>query len=493
MSNFHARWATATAEFDKCKALYPANSLTGMKKGVAYGTALKAFDKAPAFELRQKVMAAVRTSEQVYDKEIRALMTVIKKESKQDSPAYKALVKLQNSMNAILAEAQDEAQPPKSGGGTVPYEVLRSFSLANGFKPKYLSVEATKVDVVIEIDKTLDALIKSGEESLKINYLGDVAKDEVKKCGDAFSATMKDIDGKLDGLDAKGREVKLKEANDVLKHYAKIVQDSVNGAVVKEWKAYLDRKKYLADFRFECVVKVALGVVGVGVAAASMALSFGVLWQSVFGLVKAVLSIADTLKTWSQDIDKVYELLVKDMLAITALNVEREQAKEKGQSQKGSKTKEVAKEVLVAVLPITKNMVRSATTVENRSKQLLGLVSKLEVGADRLTGTLNQAVAAMSRLPEKQMNAAMKADAEKLSQTFEKLFGEITDLHARSQKLAKFGERSLAQAQKLLKEDSWTAPAAEATNLGSRAFTLYSLASFATECAKHGTTLISML
>ena len=47
---------------------------------------------------------------------------------------------------------------------------------------------------------------------------------------------------------------------------------------------------------------------------------------------------------------------------------------------------EAAKEVLVAVLPITKNMVRSATTVENRSKQLLGLVSKLEVAADRLTG-----------------------------------------------------------------------------------------------------------
>ena len=49
----------------------------------------------------------------------------------------------------------------------------------------------------------------------------------------------------------------------------------------------------------------------------------------------------------------------------------------------------------------------------------------------------------MSKLAEKQMNAAMKADAEKLSQTFEKLFGEITDMHARSQKLIR---RALAGA-----------------------------------------------
>jgi hypothetical protein len=493
MPNFFARYTAATAEFDKVKALYPATALAGMKKGILFGTALKAFDKAATFELRAKVMAAVRTSEQVYDQQIRLLMATVKKQGKQDSPAYKALVKLQTSMNEILAAAQDEAQPPKPGGGTVPYEVLRSFNLGNGFKPKYLSLEATKVDVTIAIDKTLDALIKSGEESLKINYLGDVAKEEVTKLGDAFSATMKDIDGKLEGLDAKGRETKVKEANEVLKHYAKIVQSNVNTAVMKEWQAYLDRKKYLKDFRFECIAKVALGAVGVGVAVASMALTFGALWQSVFGLVKAVLSIADTLKTWSQNIDQVYELLVKDIDAITDLNTQRELAKEKGQSQKGSKAKEAGKEVLVSLLPITKNMVRSATTVQGRAKQLLGLVSKLETGADKLTGTLNQAVAAMSKLPEKQMNAAMKADAEKMKETFEKLFGEISDLHARSQKLAKFGDRALAQAQKLLKEDSWTAPASEKTNLGSRAFTMYSLANFAFELGKHGTSLISLL
>ena len=493
MPNFFARYTAATAEFDKVKALYPANSLAGLKKGAAFGTALKAFDKAANFELRQKVMAAVRTADQVYDKEIRLLMAAIQKEGKKDSPAYKALVKLQNKMNELLAEAQDEAQPPKPGGGTVPYEVLRSFNLGNGFKPKYLSLEATKVDVTIAIDKTLDALIKSGEESLKINYLGDVAKEEVTKLGDAFSATMKEIDGKLEGLDAKGRETKIKEANEVLKHYAKIVQTNVNTAVMKEWKAYLDRRKYLSDFRLECIAKVALGAVGAGVAAASMVLSFGALWQSIFGLAKAILSIADTLKTWSQNIDQVYELLVKDIDAISDLNVQREQAKAKGESQKGSKAKEAGKEVLVALLPITKNMVRSATTVENRAKQLLGLVSKLEVGADKLTGTLNQAVAAMSKLPEKQMNAAMKADAEKMQQTFEKLFGEITDLHARSQKLATFGNTALVQAQKLLKEDSWTAPAADKTNLGSRAFTLYSLANFGYEIGKHGASLISLL
>lgn len=347
--------------------------------------------------------------------------------------------------------------------------------------------------MVIEVDKTLDALIKAGQESLKINYLGDVAKAELEKVGGVFSKTMQTVDAKVEGLDAKGRAEKVKEANEVLKHYGAIVQDRVNAAVEKEWQAYLARKKYLSEFRLKCAAKVALGVVGVGVAAASMVLTFGAMWQNIFALAKGILSIADTLKTWSQNIDKVYAELLKDVDAVNKLNVQREAAKQKGAGQKASKTGEAAKEVLVALLPITKSMVRSASSVEDRAKQMLGLVSKLEDQADKLTGALNQAIAAMSKLPEKQMNAAMKADAAKLDQTFQKLFGEITDLHRRSQNAAQFADRALKTAQKLVKEDSWAGLSGDATNLGSRAFTLYSLANFAVECAKHGTTIIAML
>ena len=64
---------------------------------------------------------------------------------------------------------------------TVTYNTLRNFNLNNGVKSKYLSVEATKVDVQIEIDSALDDLIKAGKESLKINHLGDVAKAEIDK------------------------------------------------------------------------------------------------------------------------------------------------------------------------------------------------------------------------------------------------------------------------------------------------------------------------
>src|SRR5262249_9130433 len=161
----------------------------------------------------------------------------------------KALQRLEKNLLDILEDADKDAQPPRPGGGTVPYEVLRNFNLASGFKPKYLDLQATKVDVVIEIDKVLDELIKNGQESLKINHLGDIAKAEIETVGDAFSKTMRELDVKMDGLDGKGRAEKVKEGNEVLKHYSKIVQDRVNTAVQKEWHAYLSRRKHLKDFR----------------------------------------------------------------------------------------------------------------------------------------------------------------------------------------------------------------------------------------------------
>jgi hypothetical protein len=491
MGAYVDRWTAAKVDFDKGKALFPAPMLEKLK-GAKLVPAMKAFDKADGFEARQKAMMPFRAAKIAYDKDLRAAIAEVKAKNA-NGPAIKALQRLEQNLLEILEDADKSAQPPRPGGGTVAYEVLRNFNLANGFKPKHLDLQATKVDVVVEVDKVLDELIKNGQESLKINHLGDIAKAEIETVGDAFSKTMQALDAKMDGLDAKGRTDKLKEGNEVLKHYAKIVQDRVNTAVEKEWQAYLSRRKHLKDFRIKCTVKLALGLVGVGIAAASVVLSFGAMWQNVFAIAKGILSIADTLKTWSEDIDKVYATLMTDVVEIDKLNRQREAAKAAGASQKASKTAQGGKELLVALLPITKNMVRSASSVQDRSKQMLGLVSKIESQADKLVGELNKAIHLMSKLPEKQMNAAMKADAEKMNQAFQKLFGEITGLHKRSQNAAKFAERALNISTKLVKEDSWAGVAGDATNLGSRAFTVYSLANFACQCAKHGTTIIQLL
>lgn len=115
------------------------------------------------------------------------------------------------------------------------------FQPNGGLKTKFLDVEATKVDVSIEIDSLLDHLIKQGKESLKIDHLGDVAKTEVEKSSGAFTATIEDIEKKIakEVLMGKETDKKIKEANEVLKHYAKIVEANVNAAVQKEWMGYL--------------------------------------------------------------------------------------------------------------------------------------------------------------------------------------------------------------------------------------------------------------
>src|SRR5687767_3708118 len=133
---------------------------------------------------------------------------------------------------------------------TVSYEPLRNFNLVGDLKTKYLDVKATKVSVVIEVDKALDDLIKEGKESLKIAHLGDVAKAEVEKSAKLFVDTIMDIEAKIerDPLDADKTAKKIKEANEVLKHYAKIVEANANAAVQKEWQGYLARRKHLKDF-----------------------------------------------------------------------------------------------------------------------------------------------------------------------------------------------------------------------------------------------------
>lgn len=491
MPSLYDRWSQAKSEFDKTKALFPADAIAKLNKGAGLGPALKTFDKTKGVPERLKALLPVRTAKETYDREIRAVMALVKKK---DSPAFKALQKFEANLQTIWLDADKSAQPPRPNGSTAGYEVIRNFNLAGKVKPKHLDIKATEVSVVIEVDKTLDKLIKAGEESLKIDHLGGVAKAELDKYCGAFSKTMHDIDAKAEGMDLREREKTVKEANEVLRHYTKLVEDRLNAAVEKEWKEYLARRQYLSDFRLRCGVKIVLGSIAFGVSTASAVMSFGALWMNIAASVKAASDLCQTVKTWSQDIDSVYGELLKDIDKVNKLNVQREQAKKTGAGQKASKLAEVSKELVTGILPITKNMVTAASDVELKAQQLLGLVSKLEDKADKLVGQLNKIVSTMSKLPVKQMNEAMKKEADKLQETVEKLFTEITDLHRKAQNCAKFGKRALMAARKLRVEDLWTGGlTAEVTGMGTKGVAIYALANFALQCAKNGTTLLALL
>jgi hypothetical protein len=378
---------------------------------------------------------------------------------------------------------------------TVTYLTLKNYKIAGDLKFKYLDVEATRVEVAIEVDEALDELIKAGKESLKISHLGDVAKAEIDKVAGLFTDTMEAIERKIekDKLDGDATARQVKEASEVLKHYAKIVEANATAAVEKEWQAYLARRAHLKGFRIKCVVKLVLGSIGVGVAVGSAVLSFGTLWMNIAVAVKGVTDLIQTAKTWAKDIDGVYADLLKDIATVDDLNREREIAYKKNNGQKLSKTKEGLKELTNALFPITKSMLKATSEVENTCKQFLGLVAKLENQADDIVGEINKAIKLMSKLPEKEMPADLKKIAKEMEKSFEKLFGEIEDLHRKSQNAAKFGERCHNAAKKLRKEDSWVGLDPEGSlDLGKNAIAAYAVANFIYQCCMEGKALIPL-
>ena len=409
------------------------------------------------------------------------------------SGARKALQGLYVTLLDVWEQAEKIAQPPRPGGGTVNSQVLRSINLAGGFKPKYLDIKATKVDVFIEIDKVMSDLIAEGAESLKVAHLGEVALKEIEAVGTAFSDTMKAIDAKIGTmlLDEKLRTEKIREANEVLRHYAAIVSDRANAAVQTEWQGYLARRDYLSAFRVKCVTKIVLGTIGVGVALASAALTFGALWMNVVAAAKGIAEVAQTVKTWAKDADEVYKSLIEDIGDINALNEKRERAKAANKGQKASKTKEAAKELATALLPLTKPLLKSASDFEARAKQFLGLISKLEDQADKLVKDVNAGQALIRKMPAG-MSAEQQKQVDEISGKFTEMVTEIAELHQRAQRGARFGEKALKAVQKLRKEDSWVGDfgAENAAGYGTKGTALYAAANFAYECAMHGKALI---
>jgi hypothetical protein len=483
-------WTRAKKAFDTAlKNTPPSDSIKKLGKGADFSPALEKFDKASTFEARMSAVPNVLKAKTAYE-------ALLDKAAKDASGAQtKAVTDMRKALLDVWKQVQDLAQPPRPSGSSVKYEVLRSFNLASGVKVKHLDVKATQVTAYVEIDSTLDQLIKDGKESLRVDHLGNVAKTEVDKLRNSFTTTIAAIETKIETvlLDPAKRDAKIKEANEVLKHYAKIVEDRINAAVQAEWQKYLSRKQYLKDFRIKSTVKIVLGAIGVGVAVASAALTFGALWMNVLAAAKGVLDLANNIKTLAEGMDTTYGKLLVDVDNVSKLNRQREEAKAKGEGQKASKTAEALKELANQLAPFTKALTTSANTAGERAKQFLGQTSQLESKADDLVGLLNKATANMSKLPEKDMTPELKKLAAAMDAKFQKTFAEITELHQQAQRAGAFGDRALKAVQKLKSEDSWGLDPSEiAGKYGARGLAIYGAANFIFQCAKHGKSLIPM-
>ena len=483
MSNYALSWKTAKDKAFKSNSL-PPEMVMELSQGYDFGPALAAFGKADSFEKRKKAVVAVLKAKTAYEKAIKDVLKSVK-----DPKQKAALSILSNSIEAIWVDVDKATQPVRPSGKMVNYVVLTEYNLAPGLKLKYLDVKATTVTCYIEIDKVLDDLIKAGEESLKVQHLGEVAKAEIEKVRSAFTDTLKDIEDKI----AKKPEIaadKTKEANEVLKHYARIVEDRVNAAVQVEWAKYAARRQHLSDFKLKSGLKITLGVVAIGVAAASVGLSFGTAWINIFAICKGVVDLVQNIRTLTQGIEKTHGVLQTDISKIQVLNLQREEAKKKGAGQKASKTLEAAKELANSLLPVTKLMARSASTVEASAQQLLGQVSKIEDSADKTVGALNKVLKQVPSLPEKVMTAAQKEAAKNLNAAIEKYFSEISAMHKKAQEYGDFGDKCLAATKRLKSEDTWVAGSSTCANCSVRGVALYGAANFVFQCALAGKSLI---
>lgn len=496
MTTFYADWRAAKDKFFDAGLMtadLPPDFVMALSQGTGLGPALKTFDHADNYEKKAKSITAVLKAKTEYEKEIGGALKKVTVPT-----AKKALGELQGSLAALWMKVEQAAQPPRPSDQMVNATKLRTFDLAGGVKTKYLKLDPVKIDVSIEIDKELQRLIDAGQESLKVDHLGSVALAKLEKVRDDFRDAILKVDAAI-AKDPSTQKEKTAEANEVLKHYGSIVRDQIDVAVQAEWQKYQQRKDYLQSFRIKSGVKIALGTIGLGVAAASIGLSFGTAWINIVVIVKGVAELAKTIKTLAEGIDTTYKQLVDDMAHVDELNQERDAAKAKqakggkGKSQAGSKAKEASKEVLAALLPITKDMIKASSAIDARCKQLLGQVSKLDTEADKLVGKLNAIVKGLSGLPDKEMTAAQKKVADQMGKTLDTLFTDIEDLNRKAQKCAAFGERSQKAVQKLRKEDSWTAELAEALGgTGTKAVAIYGLVNFIVECADHGKALIPM-
>ena len=481
-TTFQADWNSIKTAFVKHAEGVPPEISMLVSQGRDFGPALKSFDGATSFEGRMKALPAVLKAKSEYESELQG---ALKTSSKMGQKSIQLFL---SQIDLLYSKVNAAAQPPRPSGRMVQGFVLREFDLAAGVKPTYLKVDPIVVTAQIEVDSEFKKLMDAGEAGLRIDDLGQAAVKELGNLRDAFKQTILKVDQTI-AADMTKLDEKTKEANEVLQHYGKLVTDKISAAVQAEWDKYLARKKDLSDFRVKSATKVALGTIGVAVAVASVALSFGTAWMNIAAACKGILDVGKTLKTWAEDIDDVYVKLVDDMQEITKLNSKRDKAG--GQAK--SKAKQVAKEVAAAALPFAKDMLKAASAVEARCKQFSGLISKLESAEDTLSGKIDVISKNLSTMPDRLLDTVQINLNRRAGKTLASMFKELEELHANVKKCIRFAEAATKAVKKLKDADTWAAVTETAGGLTTKAIAVFALVNFIVECADHGMTIAKLL
>jgi hypothetical protein len=447
-------WIKAKTRWEKIglPELEPPHLAEMKKKGWDKGDLGKkfgVFDAAKSLDAKRTAWAPAKEQADKYV----VLINKALKESKKPK-AKTELAKLESSLKDIIDEGEKGTQDPKPSGRAEQVLLVAAQNAAGGIRPKWLEVGAIDVKAYLVVDAEVTALEKSGEIGYHWIELQKACADEVKKSTDAFAKTIMDLDAKLQMLSDKDRAAKVKEANEVLKHYRGIVEANVNRIVDQYWARALQRKAYLKTFKKECKIDIASSTVAIAASSVSIAMSFGAAALSAVVIAKAVLDIALTLEKLNRDADTVKAGLETNMATLEQLYKQRLAAKGPGGAgQKGSKAVQVGKAAVASAMgPISEKLL---TTTSRTLKQAMEFTAKLtgaEEEAGKLYKKLNEFTKDFPSAP-KGPDASKDAQMQKAHAHFMTMNQQYQDYAANLRDEIAWGEACVTLCQNLAKED----------------------------------------
>lgn len=475
MSNFKAEWKAAKLLWDKAGATtLEKPTLEQMKKlgwdKLDLGKKLGVLDAAKELDKRRAAMAPVSLVIEKYQLALKKGIDLTK-----DSKAETGLKKLRVALGEILKEANASVQDPEPSGRAEELLLVAVQNAAGGVRTEWLQVGAIDIKSYLVVDAEVMRLEKAGELGYRWTELQKACADVVAQSSKAFAETIKVLDEKIGQMareartpsDAKAIEAKKTEANEVLRHYAKIVERNTNAVVDKYWQRALARQAYLKNFKSECKTDVAMSGVAIAVSAVSIAMTFGAAALSAAVIAKSVMDIGITLAKYYRSATEVEAVLAGHMKDVRKIYEQRVAAKAKGEGQKASKAGQMGKEAIASALgPISASLLTTTSRTLKEAKEYLGKLSETEAEAGKMWKQLNDFTSQFPSAPEGP-DARSNAEMRALHNNFKAMNKQYQDFinSLRDNDIA-WGERCEEICENLKKEDylpDWTQKAGTTT------------------------------
>lgn len=440
-----ADWQTAKGRLLDRRAGLPEDIAKQMGKGADLGPTLDKLEKAKGYEAQQKLLPDALKAKGIYEKGIAAMQAKMKSAKPQNAPGLKAIDVFEKDLKGIWREVEALCAPPRPLGRMVPMHLLFNKTIGASLKLRNFAYEGVEVRVTISIDEVLADIIKNELQGALFTNLMAAVKKEHDKHEKAFVATIKDLDAKLGTmlLDREGSKKLTKEANEVLAHYGRILEDRLGAVVDQLWKEFIGRQQHLKGFKKECVISAVTNTIAIGVAATSIALSFGTALINVLVIAKSVGELAKTLDRATRTVDEA-EKDMRDRLGhIEELVRNRVKALKSGEGQKANKAGEMAKTALVTLFgSYSKDFVNTTKYTENLAKEYNGKISDLEKKSAEMYKSVQKMAAAFPS-DKDAPDARTAAKVKKAFMVFKSLQQEFEDYNRSVQKRIKLANRVL--------------------------------------------------